>query len=80
MSLYMAHNRQAGGSSCDLNNHDACCSVSRTSVKGMLGFGAEVDGQADPMDDPEDLGSAHANDTNHDTLDPYKSCPINVLP
>lgn len=46
---------EAGGSGCDLRNHDNSCTVSRTSVKGMLGFGAEVDGQSDPLDDPEEM-------------------------
>ena len=48
---------KAGGSSCDLANHDNSCTVSRTSIKGLLGFGGEVDGQADPLDDPEEMAA-----------------------
>ncbi|CAJ1434089.1 unnamed protein product, partial [Effrenium voratum] len=45
---------EAGGSSCDLVNHDASTTVSRTAVKGSGGFGGEVEAQTDPMDDPEE--------------------------
>ncbi len=53
----MLQTHKAGGSSCDLANHDNSCTVSRTSIKGLLGFGGEVDGQADPLDDPEEMAA-----------------------
>ncbi|CAE7195129.1 unnamed protein product, partial [Symbiodinium microadriaticum] len=48
----------AGGSNCDLNNHENTTTVSRTAIKGLAGFGGEVEGDKDAMDDPEEWDEA----------------------
>ncbi|CAE8601308.1 unnamed protein product, partial [Polarella glacialis] len=54
-SPWPAWGRHAAGSSgCDLGGHPASVTVSRTAVRGALGFGAEVDPKEDPLDDPEE--------------------------